>query len=112
MGEDIVLATNTVEDFQQICIYGIPEHLITLRSDSRREVVGNYYIRHIKHLLIISLILILSDIVNGQYDPKHQSQIDSMRHELLRNDLHDTTLLQLEFNLAERMWVMRLSFWG
>ena len=52
----------------------------------------------------------MPNIIFGQLDPKFKPAIDSMRSELERNDIHDTTRLNLEFTLAQTMWNLRLGF--
>ena len=65
----------------------------------------------LQYTMLTLIILILLPKCYSQYDPELQPAIDSMKRELNKEFLEDTTRLNLLVELATTTRVMRISFW-
>ena len=45
------------------------------------------------------------------YDPAIQPRIDSLKGELEKDNLHDTTRIKLLYSIGEQTWLFRVSYW-
>ena len=69
-----------------------------------------------RNYIWVSSLLVLIVFKNAQcfgqdYDPAIQPRIDSLKLELERINLDDTTRIQIMYSIGEETWLFRVGYW-